>query len=93
MAVLVVALVGFALLLGRIALLQTGEAAAYRVAGQKQRTSTTALPAARGAIFDRSGYELAISIPQTTIWADPRLILDPVDTANRLAPVLSLTLV
>jgi cell division protein FtsI (penicillin-binding protein 3) len=90
-AVLVVALVGFALLLGRIALLQTGEAAAYRVAGQKQRTSTTALPAARGAIFDRSGYELAISIPQTTIWADPRLILDPVDTANRLAPVLSLT--
>jgi cell division protein FtsI (penicillin-binding protein 3) len=89
--VLAFALLGFALLLARVALLQTAEASAYRRAGERQRVQTTTLPAARGAIFDRNGYELAISIPQTTIWADPRLVLDPVGTANRLAPVLGLT--
>ena len=85
-----VALVGFAILLGRVAILQTAEAAAFRLAGERQRVRTTTLPAARGAIFDRNGYELAISIPQTTIWADPRLIIDPAGTANALAPVLGL---
>jgi cell division protein FtsI (penicillin-binding protein 3) len=88
--VLGVALVGFAILLGRVALLQTAEAASFRQAGERQRVRSTTLPAARGAIFDRNGYELAISIPQTTIWADPRLIVDPVATANALAPVLHL---
>ena len=87
-AVLAVALVGFAILLGRVALLQTAEAASFRQAGERQRVRSTTLPAARGAIFDRNGYELAISIPQTTIWADPRLIIDPAGTANALAPVL-----
>ena len=90
MAVLVFALAGFALLLGRVALLQTAEAAGFREAGEAQRVRTTTLPADRGAIFDRNGYELAISIPQTTIWADPRLVLDPAGTANALAPVLGL---
>ena len=85
---LAVALVGFAILLGRVALLQTAEAASFREAGERQRVRSTTLPAARGAIFDRNGYELAISIPQTTIWADPRLIIDPAGTANALAPVL-----
>ena len=75
---LAVALVGFAILLGRVALLQTAEAASFREAGERQRVRSTTLPAARGAIFDRNGYELAISIPQTTIWADPRLIINGV---------------
>ena len=89
-AVLVFALAGFALLLGRVALLQTAEAAGFREAGERQRVRSTSLPADRGAIFDRNGYELAISIPQTTIWADPRLVVDPAGTANALAPVLGL---
>ena len=89
-AVLGVALVGFAILLGRVAILQTAEAAAFREAGERQRVRTTTLPAARGAIFDRNGYELAISIPQTTIWADPRLITDAPGTANALAAPLGL---
>jgi cell division protein FtsI (penicillin-binding protein 3) len=87
-AVLGAALVGFAILLARVALLQTAEASAFRQAGERQRVRATTLPAARGAIFDRNGYELAISIPQTTIWADPRLVIDPAGTANALAPVL-----
>ena len=65
------ALVGFAILLGRVAILQTAEAAGFQAAGERQRVRSTTLPADRGAIFDRNGYELAISIPQTTIWADP----------------------
>jgi cell division protein FtsI (penicillin-binding protein 3) len=89
-AILAVALIGFGVLLGRIALLQTAEASSYREVGERQRVRITTLPAARGAIFDRNGYELAMSIPQTTIWADPRLIIDPTGTANTLAPVLNL---
>ncbi|MEO7836301.1 MAG: penicillin-binding protein 2 [Acidimicrobiales bacterium] len=47
-------------------------------------------PAARGAIFDRSGQELALSIQQSTVWANPRQVTDPGGQAALLAPVLSL---
>ena len=42
------------------------------------------------AIFDRNGVDLAISIPQRTVWADTRLIEDPAGTAGALARLLSL---
>ena len=47
-----------------------------------------ALPAERGSIFDRNGEDLALTVPQQTIWADPRLIADPARAVALLAPVL-----
>jgi cell division protein FtsI (penicillin-binding protein 3) len=46
------------------------------------------IPAERGNIFDRNGTVLAVSVPQTTVVADPRVIKDPVAYAAKLAPIV-----
>jgi cell division protein FtsI (penicillin-binding protein 3) len=56
--------------------------------GLGQRVRTVTIPAERGNIFDRSGKLLAMSVPQTTIVADPRVIKDPVVYAAKLAPIV-----
>ncbi|MGI8429370.1 MAG: peptidoglycan D,D-transpeptidase FtsI family protein [Solirubrobacteraceae bacterium] len=58
-----------------------------RAAVTQQVTKLT-LPAARGAITDRSGVELAISETADDIAADPYLIKDPAALAQRIAPML-----
>ena len=55
--------------------------------GVGQRVQTVTLPAERGTIFDRNGIDLALSVPQTTIVADPHVIHDPKAFAAKLAPV------
>ena len=55
--------------------------------GVGQRVQTVTLPAERGSIFDRNGVDLALSVPQTTIVADPHVIHDPKAFAAKLAPV------
>jgi cell division protein FtsI/penicillin-binding protein 2 len=46
------------------------------------------LPAERGSIFDRDGNELALSVPQQSVYADPRVIRDPARYARKLAPIV-----
>lgn len=60
----------------------------YVARGEAQRLRTVALPAERGAIFDRTGAELALSVRQRTVWADPREVTDAADEAALLAPIL-----
>lgn len=68
----VVTLVLFGVAVARVGMLQTVDAKDYTAYGERQRTSAVPLPADRGVIFDRNGHELALSVPKTTIWADPR---------------------
>jgi cell division protein FtsI (penicillin-binding protein 3) len=56
--------------------------------GVGQRVRTVSIPAERGNIFDRTGKLLAVSVPQTTIVADPRVIKDPLVYAAKLAPIV-----
>ena len=91
LAFLIVAVVVFGAILFRITMLQTADARSYIVAGTAQRTEKNALAASRGVIFDRNGDELALSVPATTIFVDPRLVLDPVSTAAVLASTLQLS--
>ncbi len=70
--------------------LQVRSPAQYVAFGESQRVHQVTLPGRRGAILDRNGEQLAISIPQRTIWADPRLVIDPQSTARQLAAVLDL---
>lgn len=56
--------------------------------GLAERTRIEKLAGQRGTIFDRQGNELAVSIPQQTVWADPAQVRNPLVAAAALAPVL-----
>lgn len=75
----------------RVTLLQTVWAGDYRQASVNQRTRVSTVRAERGSILDRQGYELAFPIPTRTIFADPRVVTDPIGTARALAGLLQLT--
>ncbi len=81
----------FALLFGFVVLkqvdLQVLHPDRYNQWGMQQRLRSIPLPAGRGSIVDRNGEDLALSIPQTTIYADPSEV-DPATAAAALAPVL-----
>jgi cell division protein FtsI (penicillin-binding protein 3) len=60
----------------------------YVETARKQRVRRIDLPATRGAIYDRRGGELAISVPARTIYANPKQVTDPAGEARTLAPLL-----
>jgi cell division protein FtsI (penicillin-binding protein 3) len=80
----------FAAIAVRLVKIQAISADHYLAVGLSQRVTTTILAGQRGTIFDRTGQELAVSVPQTTIWADPQLVRDPIREAAALAPVLGM---
>jgi cell division protein FtsI (penicillin-binding protein 3) len=51
---------------------------------------TITLPASRGQIVDRSGEPLAISLPARDVYADPGYVVNPLDTAMTLSPILGI---
>jgi cell division protein FtsI (penicillin-binding protein 3) len=55
-----------------------------------QREREVEFPARRGAIFDRDGQPLAISVDLHTIFTDPEHVEDPVAAAAELAPLLGM---
>jgi cell division protein FtsI/penicillin-binding protein 2 len=73
---------------GRAAYLGVVRADALTHAAATQQQATIDVPARRGSIVDRTGVELAVSEPATSVAATPYLISDPLKTARRLAPVL-----
>ena len=88
MALLLVVAVLFGAVGLRLVNLQVVAPDEYAARGVAQRLRSVELPAERGSIFDRNGVELAMSVRQHTVWADPRLVDDPVVAAAKLAPVL-----
>ena len=87
-ALLGVLCVAFAAIVVRLVQVQAVAVGPYTRLGTTQRTADLRLPARRGAILDRDGRDLALSITQKTVWADPRQVTDPLGDAERLAPVL-----
>jgi len=86
----VVLFVLFGLVVSRLADLQVLNARRYVAYGDRQRLRSRQLPAARGSLLDRNGQVLAMSIPQRTVYADPKLVAEPATTARRLAPLLGI---
>ena len=70
--------------------LQFVQADALVKRGEDQRFQTRELPARRGDIYDSQGSLLATSLIRYTIWADPRRVKNPADTAERLAEPLQM---
>jgi cell division protein FtsI/penicillin-binding protein 2 len=84
--VIVLAFVGIG---ARLVDLQARDRTHLNSLGLGQRVRTVTLAAERGSIFDRNGTDLALSVPQTTIVADPSVIRDPAAFASKLAPVVA----
>ena len=74
----------------RLVQLQVVSAGSYAARGLAQRLHTLPIAAERGTVFDRNGNALAMSVRQSTVYADPSLVEDAAATAARLAPVLQL---
>jgi cell division protein FtsI (penicillin-binding protein 3) len=60
----------------------------YTRLGLDQRVRTVQLAAERGSVFDRNGHDLAASVPQQTVWANPHVVTDPAAYAAQLASVV-----
>lgn len=90
---LVVMVLALALVTVRLVDLQAVGSAHYAALARKQSVSQVVLPATRGAIFDRFGHDLAISVPRQSIYVDPSQIRSEqarTRVANALAPVLGI---
>lgn len=74
----------------RLATLQIVEAPEFAQLAVEQRERDLAFPARRGAILDRAGEPLAISVDLHTVFADPAHVSDARSEAEKLAPVLGL---
>ncbi len=90
LALLVLVILAFGGITARLVQIQGFSAEHLSALGSDQRVRTVELSAERGTIFDRNGVDLALSVPQETVFADPRLIRDPVGDAAALAPVLGI---
>jgi cell division protein FtsI (penicillin-binding protein 3) len=94
---LAVAMVGFGVLFGAVALRladvtvfgpsETRRASAV-IAGPSVQAARTETRVERGDITDRNGVLLATSLPTAALYARPRELSDPADTARRLGTVL-----
>jgi cell division protein FtsI (penicillin-binding protein 3) len=80
----------FAIAVARAGWLQAIRAQALTKLGTNQHRETVDVPAHRGTIYDRLGFELALGSPATTVYANPRQISDPKTVAIAAARALDL---
>ncbi len=73
---------------GRTVYLGVLRGGALRRAASDEQLSNETVSAPRGAITDRNGVDLAVSEPAQDISADPYLVKDPLEAAQKLAPLL-----
>ncbi|MFL5954297.1 MAG: peptidoglycan D,D-transpeptidase FtsI family protein [Gaiellaceae bacterium] len=67
----------FAGTLARAVWLQGVQAASLGKLAERQHRESIVIPAGRGTIFDGAGVQLAIGEQTTTVYADPRQVVDP----------------
>lgn len=86
------AVASLALILGgRLVQVQGLDGHAIAQAAEQQRLRTSDLEAQRGQIDAADGQPLAYSVEADTIFADPKLIVDPFATAQQIAPYLGVS--
>ena len=91
LALLILSILAFGAISGRLIVLQVFDAGSLDQAAARQRLTVIDLPAMRGRIFDRNLNDLAISIPARSVWADPHLVKSKRHTAAKLAGVLGMS--
>ena len=76
------------LIVGRLAVVQGVDGAAYANAAQQDRLRTYPIAALRGEILDSSGRPLAYTVDASRVVADPTLVTDAPRTALALTTLL-----
>jgi cell division protein FtsI/penicillin-binding protein 2 len=84
-------MLGLLTIVYRLILIQVVEAEKYQEKAVKQRLRRVDIPPSRGAIYDRNGQELAVSVEVFSVYATPYLVSDPRDAAVKLSQVLQLS--
>ena len=77
-------------LAGRLAWVQLVDGGTWSERAREQLQESRSLKTPRGAIYDRSGKELAISHMAKSLYANPREVKDPDGLAKKLAPLLKM---
>jgi cell division protein FtsI (penicillin-binding protein 3) len=88
LALLAVMCLGLFGILARLSVLQVRKSDAYAEMALQQRLDRVPLAASRGAILDRDGQDLALSLQAAAVYANPGYVRDPLGTATQLAEVL-----
>jgi cell division protein FtsI (penicillin-binding protein 3) len=83
-----IVLVGVAGLVVQLVNLQVLRAPHFEKLSAEQLLSTVQIPALRGAIYDRNGQILAMSVPTKEVVADDFQVTDPTAEAAALSPLL-----
>jgi|HubBroStandDraft_6_1064221.scaffolds.fasta_scaffold89372_1 cell division protein FtsI (penicillin-binding protein 3) len=83
-----VAAVWIVAILARLSYLQLFSYSEYLAKAQHQQQRIFEISPKRGALYDRKGRELAVSIPMDSVFSDPAEITDVSMVANLLARVL-----
>lgn len=83
-------LAGFFVICYQLVNIQFIHASKYITYADFQHTDESILDSKRGKILDRNGIELAVSLIEKTIYADPRQVVDPADQARILADILEM---
>jgi cell division protein FtsI (penicillin-binding protein 3) len=76
------------LVIGRLAILQGVDGAAYANAAEQDRLRTYPVAALRGAVVDRDGNPFAYTVDASKVVADPQIVGDPERTALALTTLL-----
>src|SRR5215218_8982213 len=76
------------LVVGRLAVLQGVDGAAYANAAEQDRLRTYPVAALRGQVLDRNGNAFAYTVDASRVVADPKVVKDPEKTATALTGLL-----
>jgi cell division protein FtsI (penicillin-binding protein 3) len=85
---LIVMITLLVLVVGRLALLQGVDGAAYANAAEQDRLRTYPIAALRGQVLDRNGNTFAYTVDASRVVADPQVIRNPEKTASALTGLL-----
>lgn len=86
---------GVGVIVVRLFLLQVAEAAWYRAISESQHAMVEELVPTRGTVYvkdagDETEYAVATNEPRAFVYADPRLVTEPVNTGMAIAKILQL---
>src|SRR3954466_6846108 len=85
---LVALVVLLVVVVGRLALVQGVDGAAYAHAAEQDRLRSYPIAALRGSILDSDGNPIAYTVDASRVVADPTVVKDPARTAQALSPLV-----